>query len=365
MRVLFLISDRHWNGRARAFALAASGLAARGHEVFMACAESCPVQTRLAGANLPIVPLSASATAAGDTIQLRRELQSRGVDVVFVHTDAEQLTVSSALRLGGGAGAVIRRIPPFAVARQGAGARVATRLAPSGLLFSTEADLQAAAGQRYSLPPALAPLGLDTAPHDAVTPVPKASFSARPDARLIVCVNDGSDKRSVLAPMRTLSLLSPRHPELHLVVVGAPNPEELRMQGAALGINDMMTLLGSREDDLAVLRAADVGWVAAEGDTAALAALDFMALRVPVVADRTPLTEHYVADGITGLLLPRADPTATAASVAAFLAQRGQHAAMGAAGRSRVQREFGFETMIAGYERAMQGGSRRGALAAS
>ena len=44
------------------------------------------------------------------------------------------------------------------------------------------------------------------------------------------------------------------------------------------------------------MRAADAGWVVAGGDTAAFACLDFMALRVPVIADRSPLTQHYVAD---------------------------------------------------------------------
>lgn len=360
MRVLFLISDTHWSGRARAFALAAAGLKARGHEVHLACDAECPVQARLAREALPVVPMNPNATAAGDTIQLRRALIERGVDVVFVHTDGEHFTASSALRLGGGAGAVIRRIPPFAIVSGGAGGRMASRLAPSGLLFSTDADRQAASGARFALPPALAPLGVDAASYDAVTPAAKATLGARADARLIVCVHDGGDKRGVLSAMRTLSLLAPRHPELHLVVAGAPNADELRMHGAALGISATLTLLGSRDDDLAVLRAADIGWVAAESDGAAFAALDFMAMRIPVIAGRTPLTEHYVSDGIAGMLLAPADPAATAAAVAAFLARTEQHAAMGSAGRARIQRDFPLDAMIAGYEQAVTAaGARR------
>ena len=44
-------------------------------------------------------------------------------------------------------------------------------------------------------------------------------------------------------------------------------------------------------------------------DDAAFACLDFMALRVPVIAERTPLTQHFVAHGITGLLLVAGDPS--------------------------------------------------------
>lgn len=359
MRVLFLISDSHWSGRARAFALAAAGLKARGHEVHVACDADCPVLERLAREDVSVAPMNPNATAAGDTLQLRRALIERGVDVVFVHTDAEHFTASSALRLGGGAGAVIRRIPPFAIVSGRAGGRMASRLAPSGLLFSTDADRQAAPGARYALPPVLAPLGIDAASYDAVTPVAKGTLAAGADARLIVCVHDGDAKGGVLAAMRTLSLLAPRHPELHLVVVGAPNADELRMHGAALGISAMLTLLGTREDEVAVLRAADIGWVAAESDGAAFAALDFMALRIPVIAGRTPLTEHYVADGIAGMLLAPADPAATAAAVAAFLARTGQHAAMGSAGRARLQRDFAFDAMIAGYEQAVTAAAGR------
>jgi D-inositol-3-phosphate glycosyltransferase len=131
------------------------------------------------------------------------------------------------------------------------------------------------------------------------------------------------------------------------------------MQGAALGINKMVTYLGAREDELSAIRAADVGWLAAEGDAAAFAALDFMAFRIPVIAERTPLTEHYIADGIAGVLLSPADPTTTTAAVAAFLARDEQRVAMGNAGRTRLQRDFSYEAMIAGYEQAMTGAVER------
>jgi glycosyltransferase involved in cell wall biosynthesis len=140
----------------------------------------------------------------------------------------------------------------------------------------------------------------------------------------------------------------------------APCMRSSSMCGAALGINPMITILGTRDDELSVLRVADAGWVAADGDAAAFAALDFMALRIPVLAERTPVTEHYVSDGIAGVLLSSADPSTTAASVAAFLAKREQHAAMGNAGRTRLLRDFPIAAMIAGYEQAVNAAVKRG-----
>jgi glycosyltransferase involved in cell wall biosynthesis len=107
------------------------------------------------------------------------------------------------------------------------------------------------------------------------------------------------------------------------------------------------------------MRAADVGWVVSGGDEAAFACLDFMALRVPVIAERSPLTRHFVADAITGTLLPGTDTAKTASEVAAFLANREKLAAMGNAGRARVQREFTDAAMIDGFERGVNAAGDR------
>ena len=350
MRVLFLVSDGAWSARARAFVLAARGLAARGHEVMLACESECPVQVRAAASDVPVVALKPDASAAGDAWQLRRALQEKSVDAVFVHTDEEHLVASSALRLGGGARAVIRRVPPFATLKR---SRFARRIAPSGFLFSTEADLNAASQMSQRVRPAYAPLAVDPAEHDALTPASKVSLGAPPNSRLMVCVHDGSAKSSVVMALRTLALLAPRHPDLHLAVVGSSRHDEVRMHGAALGVNSMISYVGAREDELAIIRAADVGWIAADGDGAAFAALDFMACRTAVVTPRSPLAEHYVVDGIGGMLLPPAEPAATSATVAAFLERQEQRVAMGNAARARLQREFSFDRMIDGYEQAI------------
>jgi glycosyltransferase involved in cell wall biosynthesis len=350
MRVLFLVSDGAWSARARAFVLAARGLAARGHDVTLACEAECPVQVRAAASDVQVVALKPDASAAADTWQLRRALQEKSVDVVFVHTDDEHLIASSALRLGGGAGAVIRRIPPFAAVR---GSGFAGRIAPSGFLFSTEADLKAASQDRHRVRPTYAPLAVDPADHDGITPVSKVSIGAPPNASLMVCVHDGINKASVLMALRTLALLAPRHPNLHLAIVGTTRHDEARMHGAALGVNTMVSYVGAREDELAIIRAADVGWIAAEGDGAAFAALDFLACRTAVLAPRSPVAEHYVVDGIGGMLLGPAEPATTSATVAAFLERQEQRVAMGNAARARLQREFSYETMIVAYEQAI------------
>src|SRR6185437_295621 len=125
----------------------------------------------------------------------------------------------------------------------------------------------------------------------------------------------------------------------------------------------LVTFLGDREDHLPILRGADVGWVVSGGDTGAFDCLDFMALRMPVIADRTALTQHYVADGITGLLLASGDPSYTASGIAAFLSSEEKRTAMGNAARARVQREFTDRAMLDGFEHAVTVAGDRGSWA--
>jgi glycosyltransferase involved in cell wall biosynthesis len=107
-----------------------------------------------------------------------------------------------------------------------------------------------------------------------------------------------------------------------------------------------------------------VGWVAADGDDGGFACLDFMAARVPIISERSPLIAHYVPDGIAGVLLPPADPSDTAAAVASFLAHDEQRDSMGRAGRTRAQRDFSEQAMIEGFAVAASAAGDRASWAA-
>ena len=351
MRALFYYSDRAWSGRARVFAAAARGLADRGYQVTYVCQPESAVEQRLSSAGYDIVPVG-GRPGMGLGLRLRRVMQERFVEVVFVHTAREHVAAAAALRLAE-RGAVIRRM---SAGENGAArtSRLALRLAASGGLHTLLADEPHPIRAQGVLSPVWGDLGVDTKQHDATLPVARASLKAGGNTRLVVGVCDATTSRGQVATMlRTIALLAPRHPELRLALVGTgSDDEDIRIHAAALGIPKVLTQLGERDDELSVLRAADIGWVIANGDTAAFAFLDLMALRVPVLAEQTPLAHRYIADGITGILLPPANPPATAAIVANFLARDGQRVAMGNAGRARVVREFPESAMIDAFDRA-------------
>jgi glycosyltransferase involved in cell wall biosynthesis len=117
-----------------------------------------------------------------------------------------------------------------------------------------------------------------------------------------------------------------------------------------MGITGMVSAV--RDGDVAEhLGPSSLVWCAAAGDDAALALLDAMALRRPVAALRDGVSEMFVADGLSGSLFgPEVD--IVAAHIATLLGDSRRLKLMGAAGRSKLEREFRLDRMTDGFEQA-------------
>jgi glycosyltransferase involved in cell wall biosynthesis len=333
----------------RSFSIAACVLAARGEPVTVVCRPDGDAELGFAHEELDVVTVPVTDSVSRDAWRLRTVLKEKFIEVVFLHTEREQLVASSAMRLAA-RGAIIRRIATGAAVTVGRGARLANRLASARLLFTTDEERRRAGAESDGY---VAPLGVDVERLDAERAASRSTLGVEPGTQLMVCVADRRAKPRITTALRTVGLLAERHPGLRLALVGSGcDDDDVHMHAAALGVTQLVRFLGERDDMAAVLAAAEVGWVAADGDDGAFACLDFMAAGVPVIAERSPYLAHYVPDGIAGVLLPRADPADTAAAVAKFLAEDNQREAMGRAGRNRVAREFTEGAMVDGFAAA-------------
>jgi glycosyltransferase involved in cell wall biosynthesis len=349
MRTLFYHANAAWSGSSRAFAVAARGLAARGEPVTVVCQSDTPAEQAFAREGLDVVPVPISNAVTRDSLRLRTVLKERFIEVVFLHTEREHLVASAAMRLAE-RGAVIRRVPAGCIPSAGRASRFAGRIATARLMFSTEEDRARANCVDRAF---LAPLGVDVTRADDTRADARASLGATDETQLMICVADKASRMRITTTLRTVALLAERHPDLRLVLAGSGcDDDDTHMHASALGITPLVRFLGDRDDLPLLMAAADVGWVAAEGDDGAFACLDFMAARVPVIAERSALLSHYVPDGIAGVLLPPADPSDTAAAVASFLADHDRRRAMGNAGRTRALRDFSETAMIDGFAAA-------------
>jgi hypothetical protein len=359
MRVLFYHGESAWSGTARIAIQAARGLAARGHQITVAACSGGPIEAAAQAANLETTPLDGGASAVGGAFDLRKVLAEKFIEVAIVSSERDHLIVASAMRFAK-RGAVLRRVPSFGRLDMRRGGRLALRLATAGVIVSSEREPRDENSRGWSMLPMAVPLGVNPAAFDAVEPATPGDIGALSHGPIIACAYDTSGRYRLGAVLRTLALLAPRHQPLHLAVFGpGVNDDELRLHTAALGVSSLVSFIDEARDPVPVMRAAAAGWVVSSGDAAALACLDFMAMRVPVITDRSPLAQHYVADGITGILLSTEESSQTASAVAAFLTADDKRIAMGNAGRARVQREFSESAMIDGFERAVNAAGDR------
>ena len=111
--ILFFIGDADWTARARIFTTAAHGLAARDHQVTVACPPG-PIIERLDSKRVGVVRIDPDANAAVGSFDLRRVAHERSLEVAFVHTARDQFIVGSGMRLGKGGALRLKdnRIPP-------------------------------------------------------------------------------------------------------------------------------------------------------------------------------------------------------------------------------------------------------------
>ena len=154
-------------------------------------------------------------------------------------------------------------------------------------------------------------------------------------------------------------------PEAELVVAGGPDPgqlaadpgyQALRAAARRHGVADRVVFTGSvtRADMPALIRSADavvcVPWYEPFG----IVPLEAMACGVPVVASAVGGLADTVVDRVTGWLIPPRDPAALAGALRALLADPAQRAAMGAAGRDRVEQRYAWPRVAAQTEAVYQ-----------
>lgn len=132
------------------------------------------------------------------------------------------------------------------------------------------------------------------------------------------------------------------HPTARLVLAGRALPgmrEKVEGWIAAARLREHVTIAGEVADAAATIAAFDVGVVSSIGSEAfSRAALEYLAMGVPVVATRVGSLPELVEDGVTGLLVPAGDASALARGIGALLSDLPRREAAGRAARTAASR---------------------------
>lgn len=138
---------------------------------------------------------------------------------------------------------------------------------------------------------------------------------------------------------------------LRLVMVGdGPLRAEALQVLDAAGMAELAWLPGERADVADVMRGLDCFVMPSLAEGISNTILEGMSSGLPVLATAVGGNADLVDEGRTGLLVPADDVAALAAGLARLAADPSAAAAMGRAGRSRVEAEFSLQAMVSAYQ---------------
>ena len=176
----------------------------------------------------------------------------------------------------------------------------------------------------------------------------------RPEHWLVGTVGrmDHVKDQSALAHAFVLALRM--HPgarnRMRLIVVGEG---VLRVEAERIlddgGVRDLAWFAGERNDIPNIMRGLDCFVLPSRGEGISNTILEAMACALPVVATRVGGNTELVEDGLTGRLVPAADPLAQAQAILSYFENPALARRHGRAARYRVERNFSLDRMVDSY----------------
>jgi colanic acid/amylovoran biosynthesis glycosyltransferase len=151
--------------------------------------------------------------------------------------------------------------------------------------------------------------------------------------------------------------------EFEYTIVGSSDDKELLNVLATvrdLDLDPQVCIRGtlSRHEVVEALQAADVFLLASLSEGLSTAALEAMAVGLPVVVTDVGGMREAVTDGVEGRVVPPRDPAALAAALLELAADERLRAAMGERGRRRASKDFdsglGAAAMVEQYRRLVR-----------
>lgn len=161
-----------------------------------------------------------------------------------------------------------------------------------------------------------------------------------PRSRVVASLGGLQRRKGQLDLVEAFATLADRYPDLCLVLAGGHNDEEyVRAIVEAVthhGLGGRVSLPGGLSDPSSLLRAAEVVVQPSLSEGFGLGVLEAAAAACPVVATRCGGPEEVLEDGVSGLLVPPADPPALARALDSLLGDRERARRIGEAAARRA-----------------------------
>lgn len=170
----------------------------------------------------------------------------------------------------------------------------------------------------------------------------------RPTAITVARLSAEKDLETML---QAAKIVAERQPTFRLVIVGdGPERANLHATARRLGLDQVVSFLGERNDVAELLAQAAFFVCSSRTEGISLTLLEAMATELPVIATEVGGNPEVVVDQSTGMLVPPRDPRALADAILTLISDPQSWDRFGKAGRQRVENHFGIRSMVQQYE---------------
>jgi sugar transferase (PEP-CTERM/EpsH1 system associated) len=156
----------------------------------------------------------------------------------------------------------------------------------------------------------------------------------------------------VRAFIRAVQIDAEAKRRMRLLLVGdGPQRQEVERAIDEAGVRALVWLAGERSDIPEILRGFDLFVLPSLAEGISNTILEAMASGLSVVATKVGGNPELLEPGLTGELVPPADPESLARAILRYFKDPRAARRHGSAGRSRVERQYSLDRMIADYDR--------------
>jgi glycosyltransferase involved in cell wall biosynthesis len=163
--------------------------------------------------------------------------------------------------------------------------------------------------------------------------------------QIVLAVGRLSPEKGMDVLVEAFVALQARLAGIHLVIVG-DGEEAPRLKALAERVANRIHFVGYRSDTVPLYAASDLVVAPSRQEGQGIVPLEAMAAGKTVVASRVGGLAETIVEGVTGLLIPPDDASALCGTMETLLNDPKRRAAMGAAGRRRVEQEYSLQNQI-------------------
>jgi glycosyltransferase involved in cell wall biosynthesis len=348
--VLHTESSDGWGGQEIRILLEAQELRKRGYDVVLVCQKNSGLSQNAQNAGVPVEHVTMrSYFDIFAIMKLRNLMRQRNFQIVNTHSSRDSWVASFASKLAG---------VPALIRTRHLSVPIATHLfnivyhMPDVIITTCESTRRDMIERNRIEENAIVsiPTGviLDRFDPGYTTPNLKTELGIAQDAPVIskVAVLRSWKRHDVFlrAAQRVLAV----KPEARFLIVGeGPQRKNLERMIKQMGLDEAVIMTGYRTDIPEILSITDVSCLVSDSaEGVPQAVTQSLAMGKPTVGTNVGGIPELIVDGVTGYLIPPADPLILAEKILALLNDPPKATAMGKAGRALIRERFSCEIML-------------------